>query len=337
MKKSIKILLIILIPILLLTGVGVYAINRISVVELDNSDEALGIEIKEAETNDDFVKMESKEEIIEPEKQRDDIINIALFGLDRRSKKEVSRSDAIIILSIDFKHKKIKMSSLMRDIYVPIEGYKSQKLNHAYALGGAQLAVKTINQNFGTNIRHYASVDFFALEEIIDAIGGVELPVKEKEINNINKYIREVSNITKTKAVYLESGGEYVLTGAQALAYARIRNVGDGDFERTERQRRVLTQMILKGKEKGLTLIPDLVMKVLPLVETNLTKSEILELSVDYFKSQPMEIEQNRFPLDGRYSSDMSTGVWYLKVDHEDMKKTINEYIYEKEDDKEDR
>lgn len=327
MNKITKILLVLL-SVLGIMGGCVYAtLNQITEVKIDKSNEALGIE----DIQDDITPIENTDKKSdEPKgKNRNDIINIALFGLDRRNEKEVSRSDAIMILTVDFKHKKIKLSSIMRDTYVEIENYKAQKINHAYALGGAQLAIKTINQNFGTDIRHFASVDFFALEEIIDILGGVNLPIKKSEISNINTYIKEVATLSNKEPEYLTEEGEQVLNGLQAVAYARIRSVGNGDFERTERQRRVLTQLIATGQEKGISKIPELATKVLPLVETNFTKSEILEMAFDYFRNQPMTIEQKRFPIDNHYKTDMSTGVWYIKADFEETKKDIYEFIYE--------
>ena len=115
-----------------------------------------------------------------------EIINIAFFGVDRRAVNEASRSDSIMILSIDEMHKKIKMSSIMRDTYVEIKNHGQTKINHAYAYGGPQLAIRTLNENFNLDIRDYVTVDFFNFEKIIDAIGGVTIDVKQDEISLIN-------------------------------------------------------------------------------------------------------------------------------------------------------
>lgn len=327
MNKFIRVSLVLFSVILIMGGCVYATISQITEVKIDNSNEALGIS---EEVKEDTKPIEnSKDETKNEGKKRDDIINIALFGLDRRSEKEVSRSDAIMILTVDFKHKKIKLSSIMRDTYVEIEDYRAQKINHAYALGGPQLAIKTINQNFGTDIRHFASVDFFALEEIIDVIGGINLPIKKSEISNINTYIREVASLSDKEPTYLKEEGDQVVNGLQAVAYARIRSVGNGDFERTERQRRVLTELIATGQKKGVSKIPEIAMKVLPLVETNLAKTEILEMAFDFFMNQPMTIEQRRFPMDGHYKTDMSTGVWYLKINFEETRKELHKFIYE--------
>src|SRR5699024_2790536 len=118
----------------------------------------------------------------------DKVVNIALFGVDSRDTGGMSgRSDTVMIASLDKKHDKIKLTSLMRDTYLDIPNKGMDKLTHAYAHGGPELAIKTINQNFDMNIRDYATVDFFGLEAIIDALGGVDIDIEDYEINNLNK------------------------------------------------------------------------------------------------------------------------------------------------------
>jgi LCP family protein required for cell wall assembly len=231
-----------------------------------------------------------------------------------------ARSDTIMILTVDFKNKKVKLSSLMRDMYVKMEGYGSTKLNHAYAYGGATLSIKTINQNFGTNIRDYAMVDFFTLEKIIDVLGGVTINVKQEEIRYVNE------NINKVK---ITTSGEQLLTGNQAVSYSRIRYVGNGDFERTERQRKVLSLVMDKAIEKGVSAVPSLVYEILPLVETSMDKQTILNSALDFFKAGEMTFEQVRFPVDGYYWNDMTTGIYYLKFDTTITKQQIYDYIFD--------
>lgn len=125
------------------------------------------------------------------------ITNIALFGLDSRVKNEASRSDCIMIITLDGTHNKIKISSIMRDTYVHVDGYGMTKITHAYAYGGPQLAIKTINENFGLNIKDYVKVDFFSLEKIVDSVGGIEVNITSQELKVINGYIKEVSDIEK--------------------------------------------------------------------------------------------------------------------------------------------
>ncbi len=179
----------------------------------------------------------------------DDVINIAFFGLDRRKKEEPSRSDAVMILSLDKKHKKVKLSSIMRDSYVDIEGHGKTKLNHAYAYGGPELAIKTINSNFKLNIRDFVAVDFYGLENIIDTVGGVEIPVRSDEIKYINSYMQGTAKVENKAVQEVQNPGLQNLNGMQAVAYARIRYTSGGDYERTERQRTILTAVMNKIKK----------------------------------------------------------------------------------------
>jgi anionic cell wall polymer biosynthesis LytR-Cps2A-Psr (LCP) family protein len=125
------------------------------------------------------------------------VINILLLGTDRRNRNENGRSDAIMIATVDKKNGQLKLASVMRDLYVPIPDRRDNRINAAYSFGGPMLAMKTINQNFNLDITRYVSVDFFGLEEIINAIGGVEIDVKQKEIKHINSVITQLNELDK--------------------------------------------------------------------------------------------------------------------------------------------
>ncbi|HEY5588967.1 MAG TPA: LCP family protein, partial [Candidatus Paceibacterota bacterium] len=171
-----------------------YQLSKINTTTILKTDEDLGIKpevpLKDEVTSKNEVPL--KEEIPIKKEEVTEIINIALFGVDRRDVDEASRSDAIMVLSIDLVHKKIKMSSVMRDTYVEIKNHGDTKINHAYAYGGPQLAIRTLNENFDLNIRDYVTVDFFKLEKIIDTIGGVTIDVENNEISLINSNMGEV-------------------------------------------------------------------------------------------------------------------------------------------------
>jgi LCP family protein required for cell wall assembly len=323
-KSKKKMIAIISVSLLVLIGIALYMYFRVTnfnTVKIDQSDKALGITQSPPQKSSTVTKT-----VEEP--QREDIVNIALFGVDRRNMKERGRSDSMMIATVDFKHKKIKLTSLMRDMYTPIEGHGNTKLNHAYAYGGPELAIKTINQNLGTNIRDYVTVDFFTLEKIIDAIGGVQIDIKPQEVSYVNDTMRETANIEKKEIVPIEIDGIQTLNGMQAVAYARIRHI-DGDFERTERQRRVLTAMLDKVQSEGKSAIPQLLLEVTPYIETTLTRSDLLSLGYDYFKQQPLTLEQQRFPMDGEWNSAIINGGWYMKVDWKTLKEEVSNYIYE--------
>lgn len=136
----------------------------------------------------------------------------------------------------------------MRDSYVDIEGHGKTKLNHAYAYGGPELAIKTINSNFKLNIRDFVAVDFYGLENIIDTVGGVEIPVRSDEIKYINSYMQGTAKVENKAVQEVQNPGLQNLNGMQAVAYARIRYTSGGDYERTERQRTILTAVMNKIK-----------------------------------------------------------------------------------------
>ncbi|KEI79464.1 LytR family transcriptional regulator [Clostridium botulinum A2 117] len=259
----------------------------------------------------------------------DDVINIAFFGLDRRKKEEPSRSDAVMILSLDKKHKKVKLSSIMRDSYVDIEGHGKTKLNHAYAYGGPELAIKTINSNFKLNIRDFVAVDFYGLEKIIDTVGGVEIPVRSDEIKYINSYMQGTAKVENKAVQEVQNPGLQNLNGMQAVAYARIRYTSGGDYERTERQRTILTAVMNKIKKLGPTEFPKVVSVLLPNVESSLSSTEIIKMGTSAFALGIDNVEQQRFPLDNYCEGKLIDGIYYLLFNKEKTIDQMYKYIFE--------
>lgn len=278
------------------------------------------------------INFNSKDNVVNKYKEySDDIVNIALFGVDSRNAKEgdVSHSDSMMILSIDKKHNKIKLSSILRDSLVKVDGHGETKITHAYAYGGPELAVKTINQNFNLNIQDYITVDFSGLTEIVDSLDGVTIDVKEKEIDQINKYGKEVAQIMHEKYKPIEKAGIQTLNGHQATAYARIRKVGNGDFDRTERQKNVLIEIANKIQKQGVTKYPSLISKLLPYTETSLSTKEILSIATDCITKNITTIDWYRFPLDGYCDKKTVNNQWSLWIDIPKTTNHIHEYIYE--------
>jgi len=290
-------------------GYTFYQLRKMNTTKISKTDEDLGISSTATKSND--------------------ITNIALFGVDRRYKTDASRSDSIIILSIDQKHKKIKMSSLMRDIYVPIKGHGQTKINAAYAYGGPQLAIKTINENFNLNIRDYVTVDFFDCQKLIDAIGGVQIDVQSNEIALINSYMAETSGLEKSSIIKVTNSGLQNLNGMQAVAYSRIRYTIGDDFKRTERQRTVLTGLFTKIKSLGPSQFPSVVSKLLPLTETSMSSLNLMNLGTKVITSKTTTLDQARFPVDGYWTDKMINSQDCLVIN---MKATIDQlhkYIYD--------
>ena len=275
---------------------GNYMFNKVEKIEVDKNDVGITEEV---------------EEKLSP--YSNSIINIALFGVDSADV-STGRSDSIIIATIDTIHKKLKLISVMRDSYVNISGIGNDKINHAYAFGGPQLAIKTLNENFNLNIEDFVAVNFDSLPKIIDMIGGVTVDITSEEVSHIPG---------------ISSAGTYNLNGAQALSYSRIRYATGGDYVRTERQRTILTKIF----EKILTInpmkYPSLLNEVLPMVQTSLDYSKILELGTEVLKMGVTTLEQERFPLDGYCQGEMINGVYYLTFNKALTVEQLHNYIFE--------
>ncbi len=242
------------------------------------------------------------------------IKNIVLFGIDQ-TEGDIGRSDAIIIATVDSLHKKLKLTSISRDSYVNIEGHGYDKLNHAYAYGQEELAIKTINQTFGLDITDYAKVNFNNLKDIIDTLGGIDITVEDSELGDLN-------------GVISTSGRQHV-NGTQALAYSRIRKNSGGDDSRTERQRMLLTEIFNKVSTVGILKLPSMVNDILPHVQTSLSTSEVLSLGTKVLTSGMTDIEQLRFPLAEHSKGDKINNIYYTTFDEEITKEQIQKYIYE--------
>lgn len=207
--------------------------------------------------------------------------NVAIYGVDSRDSSlgKGNRSDCIIIASINNSTKEIKLISVYRDTYVNIEGYGLDKITHAYSYGGPELALKTLNENLDLNITEFVTVNFDALADAINSIGGVDINIEENEIQYLNNYLAETSKVTGLETKKVTNTGLQTLDGVQAVAYSRIRYTEGGDYKRTERMRTVIEAMFDKLKTKSLGEINNLVDQLLPEVYTNLEPDEIIALA----------------------------------------------------------
>jgi LCP family protein required for cell wall assembly len=325
MKKILITTLIILLVALI--GAGAYVYNLLDMMEtqlVDSETEEVIPETPEEKKESLGISKEA------PTKEDTGVTNILLFGLDNRKDSEPGHSDAIMIASIDRKNKSIKLTSLMRDMYVDIPGKKDNRINTAYFMGGPALAIKTVNTNFDMNIEDYVTVDFHALEQIINLVDGIEIELSKAEAKAINEYIDELNKISKdgTKVKRITKSGLQTLNGRQATAYARIRSVGRDDFERTERQRRVMSELFKKAKNISVTKIPELVTTVLPNVKTSLDKGEIVDLAIAVLGFGTKDIEQFRIPTDGSFSDKKIDGMLVLAPDIEKNTEALHNFIY---------
>ena len=314
-KITIWILTILLVVVLGAVGAayvyGNHLFNKLEKVEIDKEDIGITEEVEEKLSQ-----------------YSNSVINIALFGVDAVDG-GVGRSDSIMIATIDTVHKKLKLTSIMRDSYVAIDGHGNDKLNHAYAFGGPQLAIKTLNENFDLNIEDFAAVNFETLPKIIDKIGGIELDIDEDELEHVNGYTAHLNSINGTNEAAIEKTGLQHVSGTQALAYCRIRYTSGGDYKRTERHREVLTEIFKKIEDIPATSYPSLLSEILPMVNTSLDYSKILELGTEVLKLGDSSMELERFPRDEYCEGEIINEIYYLTFDKEVTVEQLHSYIFE--------
>lgn len=248
-----------------------------------------------------------------------DVRNILLIGTDSRAD-ETGRADSIILLSFSKHNKSVTMTSLLRDSYVSIPNHGTDKLNAAFAYGGATLLMDTITNNYGIPVDDYVCVNFKAFVHIADAFGGLKVEISDREAEAINVILQSEVNAIMgddPMADFLPSGGTFLLNGKQALAYARIRYVGNADFERTERQRTVLDLLLEKMKHPNPAAIPKILSKALPELKTNMTTSELYLLSLKLpVELIAYDIQKLRLPANGTFSDQTAPdGQMVLAVD----------------------
>lgn len=252
-----------------------------------------------------------------------DIFNVALFGVDTRDEDSFSgRSDTIIIASVDRNNNIVKLTSILRDSYVAIDGHKNQKITHAYMFGGAELAIKTINQNFGMNITDYATINFYKLADAIDILGGIDIEVTEAE----RKHLNAIGDDDNPDFNYLNESGLVHLTGEQAVVYARLRKI-DSDVERSNRQRKVIEALIVQAKKVSPTKYAEMVRTMMSLCETSLSFSEIMSFAPMITKD--ITIQTLTIPGDEENAiGGMYEGAWVWRYDLSVATQHIHEFIY---------
>ena len=189
-----------------------------------------------------------------------EVYNVLLIGSDRRNDSWNGNSDVMIVMSVNAGSKKLSLTSFMRDLYADIPGYGVHKLNYAYAAGGAKTLMETLEDNYELPIDNYAVVDFETMAKVVDLVGGVEIEVSDAECKVLNDYLTSMNAADD----YLPGGGSYVLNGNQAVAYMRIRYVGNNDYERTQRQRDVLGVIFASMQKLDAEQLTKLVDEILP-------------------------------------------------------------------------
>lgn len=227
------------------------------------------------------------------------VVNILLVGQDRREGQPRQRSDAMILCTINKETKTLTMTSFMRDIWVYIPDHYNQRINVPYMLGGHELLNETLEYNFGVSADYNIEIDFGGFMKAVDVVGGVEIELTAAEARYLNR--RGNWEVEENTNWNLKEGVNN-LTGSQALAFSRIREIG-ADFERTNRQRMVLTSLLEKAKSLSLSEVQALVKEVLPLVATDMTSGEIMSVAGDMmFMLSDLKIISQRIPMDNEYS-----------------------------------
>lgn len=250
----------------------------------------------------------------------DNVINILLIGQDARPGWGRSRSDSMILCTINKEKKTLTMTSFLRDLYVQIPGYADNKLNATYVAGGMKLLNDTLDHNFGIHVDGNVEVDFSRFAQLVDLLGGVDMELRQDEANYINA--------GSTSGEWLSAGMQH-LNGEQALTYSRIRSLDlDSDFSRTNRQRKVINALIEKFKNSNLTTILALLDEALPMVTTDMTQAEIVSLVTEVFPMlKDMQIVSQRVPIDGTYSCPMVRGMSVVLADMDANREFLKETL----------
>ena len=308
---------------LILNIVLLYLVGKVNVVETGKRDDSI-----KAFMTDKNVK------------------NILIIGSDTRDQNAKGRTDVMMIMSINTEKKKITMTSLMRDMYLPLVGYYNDgtkmyddeqpdglyrnKLNSAYVFGGPELLMDTIKYNFGLEIDDYVYIDFSSFVSIVDSIDGIEVDVTAEEVEAMNECTREQNRLlgNPEKQDYLQKSGKVELNGNQTLSFARMRRVGNADFQRTQRQRIVMTKIIEKVNSVGPFRKFSFLKAVLSSLTTNMSRTELFFYGYKAPFYLGYEIKELRIPEDGDYEFGTHDGQSTLDVDIDKCRKKIQEAIF---------
>lgn len=272
-----------------------------------------------------------------------DVVNVLLVGADKNNDEQDEdverRSDSMMIATLDVKHNKLKITSLMRDMYVDIPGYGGNKLNAAYSFGGIKLLYKTLAQNFGIKLDGYVEVNFDAFVNVIDELGGVEVNLTESEAINLRQ-----TNYIKRRKYRNVKEGKQIFNGYQALGYCRIRHgkkqpdgrypgvytaSGKGDdYGRTERQRLTIQAILQKMKQLSAEELLDLAEVIMPNVKTDISQNEIYSYLMTVFRMGTTKLHQFSLPIEGGFTSQTIRGQQCLVPDLSSNKAALKKFIF---------
>ena len=306
-------LLIIILMLAAVAAIGIHTLNKMNrvnpedVTPIDREDEFFDPDTEEDDTmNPEEIGWGNVKIVSSPY-----VKNILLIGQDRRPGEGRARSDSMIIVSLNTKTGVISLVSLMRDMYVPIPEYSANRINAAYAFGGMPLLDEVIKQDFGLVIDGNIEVDFERFVQVMGLIAPLEIELKSYEADYMGLPV-----------------GLNALNAEQLLAYSRIRMVGNADYERTERQRRVVGAAINKLKGMPLSKIYSLVDQAMPSLTTDMSNADIISLGTTMLTKRPVIGGNYRVPFEGTFTNETIYGMWVLVPDLTTNSQTVQKYLY---------
>ena len=287
--------------------------------ETEEIDPSVTEETLEVINPEDLEILETPVDQITSDENKDNFINILLVGQDARDPDKRQRSDSMILCTLNKSTKTLTMTSFMRDMYVKIPEYYNQRMNVAYMVGGFDALYDTLEYNFGVEVNQGVAVNFQSFTKVVDAVGGVDIELSDAEARYIN---------SKDSSFGLKEGMNH-LSGAPALWYARTRKVGGGgDFDRSNRQRILISAIIDKLKALSLIDLYNLVDELLPMVYTDMSNAEIVAMVIELAPMlQDLQIVSQRIPLDDGYRMTMIDGMSVLLPDLQKSRDFLAETI----------
>lgn len=280
--------------------------------------------------NDDAEFVVLPEDYEEPAVGKTGVFNLLLLGVDTNDPSLKGRSDTMLLASFNARTGQMKLISFMRDTYVKIPGKGHNKLNAAYAYGGAELLIKTLETNFGVTVNGYLAVNYALMVELVDAIGGIEMTVSEDELSKLNG-ILEYYNYQRgvdEKQGRLETPGRHVLTGLQTMSYARIRKL-DSDFIRVERQQKVVLAIYEKICSMDTGTLTSIILSYIGRVGTDITIARATELVLTLLKAEELSTESLRIPHNGGYSSRVINETYFIVPKLAKCRDAISAFLYD--------
>jgi len=342
-KKNVPFLIIEIIALIISVGilyVVTMATSTVQKTELDESNIIINEQTAEEEASSTATTGNGKVGGGKQTAEGSGVVNIALFGVDSRdgNLSKRTRSDTMIIASIDQDSHQVRLVSLYRDTYLNLGNDVYRKCNAAYAKGGPEQAINMLNMNFDLDITDYVTIGFEGLEEAVDALGGVEIDIAVDEISHLNNYQRSMylnedgTGELNEDIIEVYESGLQTLNGLQATAYCRIRYTAGNDYKRAERQRTVIAQLFERAKSSSFSKLSKAAMAIMPNVETSLSADEIiglLSMVSDYSiaESEGMPFENNR------YATNLgSDGSCIVPITLEENAKALHKLLYPNEE-----